>query len=248
MRVRLRGVRVRVRLRRRGAVSGRAALSRQSARLAPFRDRLLRRVAPGLRGAALDACCGHGDVAAELLGRVRGPVIALDRDMAALRDVDARCRRVRGDALALPLQDACVDLAVTQACWLWLGDVSRAARELRRVLADRGALIVLGERDFGGAVEHPPESATAPAWIAALRRAGGDPFVARAIPGALRRAGFARVETEVFGQVASPEETAALREDERELLGADAPDPSPPSDDALVFIPTFGLIAWVNAP
>ena len=154
----------------------------------------------------------------ELLARVRGPVIALDRNRGALRDVDARALRVVADAEALPLPDACVDLVVTQLAWLWLGDPACVAREVRRVLAPGGVLVSVAEPDFDGAIEHPPETALAPTWEAVLRRLGADPRGGRKLPGWLRAAGFSRVESEIRAQLASPDELAALRRDEGEAL------------------------------
>ena len=257
MRLRVRRLRVRLRLRRGRALKPeRALLAAQAARLAPFRERLLRRVHPALRGATLDLGCGAGALTAELATRVRGPVIAVDRDADALRSVPAPAHRVRADAHALTFGDASFDLVVTQAAWLWFGDPAAVAREVRRVLAPGGALVAVGEPDFGGALEHPPETALAPAWISALRRAGADPFVGRKLPGALAAAGFASAEAEIFGRLEPPTGVPALRQAEAALLRGLGLTPGEEravtkalgaaaraGGDALAFVPLLGVVA-----
>lgn len=264
MRVRMCRLRLRVRVRWRRALSeepdGSAdepLLAAQSRRLAPLRERLLRRVSPGLRGATLDLACGFGSLAGELAARVRGPVIAADRHEASLRLCPEPARRVLADASALPFRPASFDLVVTQFAWLWFQEPAAAACEVRRVLAPGGVLVAVGEPDFGGAVEAPEDLALAPTWEAALRRAGADPRIGRALPGHLRRAGFTRVEAEVFASIADPAELAALRRSEAELLRG-----LPLSEDeiarversvsaaacaapeAFAFVPLLGLVAW----
>lgn len=236
-------------------MADRDALARQSARLAPQRERLLRRVLPGSRGATLDLACGFGAASASLAGRVRGPLVAVDRDAAALRCADAGAARVRADAHALPFRDGAFDLVITQCAWMWFAEADAVGREVRRVLAPGGALVAVGEPDFGGAIEHPAALALAPLWERALRRAGADPHAGRKLPGVLRRAGFGRVEAEVFPDVAAPSELARLREDEVALMGAllDAEEQATAEralralgdagDDAMIFVPRVGVIA-----
>ena len=254
----MRRLRVRVRVRRRRTltlISEPELLAEQSRRLAPFRDRLLRRVSPGLRGATLDLACGSGSITSELAGRVGGPVIALDVDGAALRRANGAALRVRGDANALPFRAGAFDLVVTQAAWLWFRDVAAVAGEVLRVLGDGGALVALGEPDFGGAIDHPPEASLAPIWESALRRAGADPRGARRLPGALEHAGFSRVETEIFGALEPSSGVPALREAEaRRLRGLpltqaeeaaidEALEASRHARGALAFVPLLGVLA-----
>jgi demethylmenaquinone methyltransferase/2-methoxy-6-polyprenyl-1,4-benzoquinol methylase len=93
----------------------------------------------------LDACCGTGDLA-----------IACDRAGATVTGVDfseqmlARARRkapeiewVRGDALELPFADASFDGATVGFGVRNVEDLSRALRELRRVLRPGGRVGIL---------------------------------------------------------------------------------------------------------
>lgn len=104
--------------------------------------------APG--GAALDVCCGSGDLAFLLAAAVggRGSVVGLDFAQEMLEDAAARAARsapvfpqdaanvewVQGDALALPFPDASFDCATIGYGLRNVADVPRALRELVRVL------------------------------------------------------------------------------------------------------------------
>ena len=50
------------------------------------------------------------------------------------------------------------------------------------------------EPDYGGLMEYPDEIATRQLWVAALQRAGADPYMGRKLPRLFARAGL-RVET-----------------------------------------------------
>jgi ubiquinone/menaquinone biosynthesis methyltransferase len=123
--------------------------------------------APGC--AALDVCCGSGDLAlalAEAAGP-RGRVEALDFSAAMLADAarrEARARAggaaprlapvawTRGDALALPYADCAFDAATVGYGLRNVADIPRALAELRRVLRPGGRVAVL---DFNNAADNP---------------------------------------------------------------------------------------------
>src|SRR5262249_30789649 len=98
------------------------------------------RVAPGV---ALDAACGTGRHSGYL--RARGHrVIGVDmspgmlaRARARVPDGDFR----RGDLVALPLDDASVDLAVCALALAHCDDLGPPVRELARVLRPAGRLV-----------------------------------------------------------------------------------------------------------
>ena len=125
-------------------------------------------VAPG--DAALDVCCGTGDLAIELLDAVstRGRVVGLDFSQAML---DAAGRKstqvewVRGDALALPFRDGEFAAATIGFGMRNLSDPLRGFAELGRVVRPGGRVVCL-------------ELTPPPAWAAPFARLWTD----RAVP------------------------------------------------------------------
>lgn len=105
--------------------------------------------------AALDLGCGTGDGAAAIKRRwPRAEVVALDLALPMLAEAGRRSgwfrplHRVAGDALALPLAEASVDLVFSNLCLQWVVDLPAALDELRRVLRPGGLLLftVFGPR------------------------------------------------------------------------------------------------------
>jgi SAM-dependent methyltransferase len=167
-------------------------LVQQAEWLAPARGRVLRQVGIARRKRVLDLGAGYGAVTGELVRRAGGPVVALDCAIAALREgmaAYAGALRTGGDARRLPFADAVFDLVFTQLTLLWIGPVTHALDEIQRVLCPGGVLVAL-EPDYGGMIEYPPEIAARDLWLSALKRAGADPLIGRALPGLLAAYGF----------------------------------------------------------
>lgn len=103
---------------------------------------------------ALDVCCGTGDLAFELAGRVgpEGRVIGCDfsermldlaRDKANARGVGAAVRFEWADALALPYDDESFDAVTVGFGVRNLAHLEAGVRELARVLKPGGRLVIL---------------------------------------------------------------------------------------------------------
>jgi SAM-dependent methyltransferase len=165
-------------------------LKQQAQVLAPERSRLLRRAQVGVRKRVLDLGCGAGSVTAELEQRCAGRVVALDRNLELLGLVPGRAARIAADALQLPWPAGSFDLVFCQMLLLWVRDLERLFREVRRILEPGGVFVIAAEPDYGGAIEFPDSAALAPLWVAGLERAGADPRVARRLPALARKAGF----------------------------------------------------------
>jgi SAM-dependent methyltransferase len=160
--------------------------------LAPARGRALRRVGVAHRGRTLDLGAGYGAVTAELTRRVRGPVIALDRSHALLRENDepfVGASRTVGDGRQLPFPRASFNLVLTQCVLMWIPDLAQAVAEIWRILQPGGVLIAL-EPDYGGMIERPETTAVHDVWLTALARDGADPFAGRKLPRLLAEQGF----------------------------------------------------------
>jgi demethylmenaquinone methyltransferase/2-methoxy-6-polyprenyl-1,4-benzoquinol methylase len=125
-------------------------------------------VAPG--DAALDVCCGTGDLAIELLDAVstRGRVVGLDFSEAMLdaaRRKSSQVEWVRGDALALPFPGGEFAAATIGFGMRNLADPLRGFAELARVVRPGGRVVCL-------------ELTDPPAWAAPFARLWTD----RAVP------------------------------------------------------------------
>lgn len=180
-----------------------ALLAHQAEWLAPARARLLRRIHIARRRRVLDLGAGRGAVTAELVRRAEGAVIALDRAVAALGEIQTEgTLLVGGDARRLPFRAAHFDLVFSQLTTLWIDDVAAAVREVWRVLMADGVWIALAP-DYGGMMEHPSEIATRELWIAGLQRAGADPQVGRKFPGLCAEQGF-EVRVDLFDSLRPP--------------------------------------------
>jgi demethylmenaquinone methyltransferase/2-methoxy-6-polyprenyl-1,4-benzoquinol methylase len=93
----------------------------------------------------LDACCGTGDLAIAARGRA-GAVVGLDFSEPMLeraRRKEPAIEWVRGDALALPFDDASFDSATVGFGVRNVEDLDGCLRELRRVLRPGGRLGIL---------------------------------------------------------------------------------------------------------
>jgi malonyl-CoA O-methyltransferase len=94
--------------------------------------------------AVLDLGCGTGRAAATMAGRwPRARVIALDASPSMLREATrsgagSRIEFLRGEAEALPLPNASVDLVFSNLMLPWCEDIDAVFAEVARVLRPRG--------------------------------------------------------------------------------------------------------------
>lgn len=128
-----------------------------------LRDWALSAVAPAPGDLAVDVGCGTGTETrrlAELVGET-GRAVGVE-PQAALRQVAveraasaaSRAEFVDGDALALPFEDASVDVLRCERVWQHLSDPAAAAREVARVLAPGGRAVIV-DTDWGTQIVHP---------------------------------------------------------------------------------------------
>jgi demethylmenaquinone methyltransferase/2-methoxy-6-polyprenyl-1,4-benzoquinol methylase len=118
-----------------------------------WRARAADRAALGPGDSALDVCCGTGDLALELAGRVgpsgsvigcdfSEPMLDLAREKAQERG-QAEVRFEWADALELPYDEGRFDAVTVGFGVRNLADLDRGLREMARVLAPGGRLVIL---------------------------------------------------------------------------------------------------------
>jgi ubiquinone/menaquinone biosynthesis C-methylase UbiE len=189
---------------------------RRAARWVPF---LLPHVLPGMR--LLDCGCGVGSITLDLAEIVApGETVGIDVDAGQLELARAAAaarglRNVRfavGSVYELPFAGASFDVALAHTVLAHLSEPLRALKEMRRILAP-GGIVVVSDEDSSTWVVAPEDSAMfrvmaelEPRIIAAN---GGSPFYSRNLRRLLMDAGFTRTEgyamaADFYG---TPEET-----------------------------------------
>jgi arsenite methyltransferase len=151
--------------------------------------------APGER--ILDVGSGPGFLL-EQLGAAVGPegeVVGVEPSAPMNIAARARCaeipqvRIVEGDALAIPLPDAAVDVAVSTQVYEYVADMPAAMAELRRVVRPGGRVLIL-DTDWDSLVWHVADRERQRRIIAAWDEHLADPHLPATLAGHLRRAGF----------------------------------------------------------
>ena len=156
---------------------------------ATLTSRLARALRVGAGDVVVDVACGPGASAYQLAREIGCAVIGVDLAPPADTD-DPRVRFLRGDAEALPLEDASVDGALCECALCTFPDKPAAAHELARVLRP-GARLALSDLTARPA-EMPESLASLQAWVACV----GDARRLVEIADLLTRAGLEVEHTE----------------------------------------------------
>jgi arsenite methyltransferase len=171
---------------------------------------------PGER--VLDAGCGPGFYAAELLDRVapEGSVVGVDASAPMLALAAKRCEGHdnvsfrEGDVTALPLADADFDRALSVQVLEYVADVPAALGELLRVLRPRGRVLIW-DVDWATVSWHSEDPGRMERFLRAWDEHLSDPSLPRTLAARMREAGFedVRMEGHAFASIDLTEETYA---------------------------------------
>jgi arsenite methyltransferase len=161
------------------------------------RRRTLEALGAGAGERILDVGSGPGFLTAQI-AEIVGPggrVCAVDTAEPMLESGRRRCASLpmvefqRADAKTLPYPDASFDAAVAAQVCLFVPELEAALVELRRVLRPGGRAIVL-DTDWGSTVWNSRDPARMARVMEAWKRRYVNAHIGRALPAALRRAGF----------------------------------------------------------
>lgn len=145
-------------------------------------------VGPG--STVVDVACGPGTSARQLARETGCTVVGVDLAPPAATAEEPRVRFRRGDAEALPLEDASMDGALCECALCTFPDKARAAAELARVLRPGGRLALSDM--VAEPARLPAELAGLAAWVACIADAQPLPVLAER----LEEAGFEIERTE----------------------------------------------------
>ena len=111
----------------------------------------------------LDVACGTGRWLENLVRRGAGSAVGIDLSSEMLRQASHKpalaTRLIEADCLAMPVRSASADFAIASFCLGYVAEVRNFARELARVVRQRGQVVI---SDF-----HP--SAHARGWTRSFR-------------------------------------------------------------------------------
>jgi SAM-dependent methyltransferase len=155
----------------------------------------------------VDVGSGPGFLAVEMAAQVGpdGLVVAVEpseamRALAQTRDLPSGAARIEhraGDATALPLDDATVDVVTATQVYEYVADLPAALAQTRRVLKPGGRIFVL-DTDWDSLVWRSSDPALMRRVLAAWDDHLADPHLPRRLPCLLRDAGFDDPEVRVL--------------------------------------------------
>ncbi|MGI5441341.1 methyltransferase domain-containing protein [Streptomyces shenzhenensis] len=145
---------------------------------------------------ALDVGAGTGSQTRELAAAVGPEGLALGvepnpglRAVAEERSADTRARFTHGDALALPVPDASVDVVWCERVLQHLAEPDRAVAEMARVLRPGGRVALL-DTDWATTVLHPGDPETTWALASGALTGAANPYSGRRLVGQVTAAGL----------------------------------------------------------
>ena len=137
---------------------------------------------------ALEVGCGAGHVMEILAQHFDVAGIDNDPDMVEIcrsKGLDVQL----ADAAELPFEDDSFDIVYCSFFLLWVDEPVKVLEEMARV--SKSWVLCLGEPDYGGRIDHPPElEKLGQLLIDDLQSRGADPFIGRKLRDYFSRAGM----------------------------------------------------------
>jgi SAM-dependent methyltransferase len=166
----------------------------QSEWLAASRHYLYHKIGLARRQSILDLGCGSGVITEEIRGICGRPVLGVDRDpaMAAFAQKAYPGNRFLSvDENGLLAQGFRFDLIVLSFVLMWQAEPLAFLRKLKKLLKERGTLLILAEPDYGGRIDFPDElQFLKDIFIGHILHQKGDPFIGRKLKSLLAETGW----------------------------------------------------------
>jgi SAM-dependent methyltransferase len=162
--------------------------------LAPSRRYLFRKIGLARHERILDFGCGSGVIAEEIRAICGRPVLGVDRDpaMAAFaQEKFPRNRFLVADEKELLRQGQSFDLIVLSFVLLWQAQPLLFLGKIKKLLSEKGTLLILAEPDYGGRIDFPEElHFLNEIFIGHVVSQKGDPYIGRKLKTLLKKSGW----------------------------------------------------------
>ena len=189
-----------------------------------IRNHLYRRCGLLGRKKILEVGCGTGEITIELRERTNGELFSLDikDDMLSiasrnLQKYEDDINWIQGNILQLPFENESFDLIIIGFVLMWLDSALDGIKELVRVLAPEGILLLYGEPDYTAQIIYPPNDELNSLLIKTLKTEGAQADIGRKLKALLVQAGL-KAEIDLLAQLRSDEQLRNEFEAEWELI------------------------------
>jgi SAM-dependent methyltransferase len=162
--------------------------------LAPSRQYLYRKIGLARHERILDFGCGSGVITEEIRGICGRPVLGVDRDpaMAAFAAKEyPQNHFLAADENELLKQGLAFDLIVISFVLMWQAEPLHFLQKIKKLLKEKGILLILAEPDYGGRIDFPDElNFLKEIFSGHISSQKGDPFVGRKLKTLLLESGW----------------------------------------------------------
>jgi SAM-dependent methyltransferase len=166
--------------------------------LAQGRHWLYRKIDLAHHERILDLGCGSGVISEDIRQICGRPVLGVDRDPAMVAFAQKeypRNRFLAADENELLKQGLCFDLIVLSFVLMWQTKPLHFLQKIKKLLSEKGTLLILAEPDYGGRIDFPDElDFLKEIFIGHITSQKGNPFIGRKIKTLLLKSGW---QTEV---------------------------------------------------
>lgn len=160
----------------------------------------------------LEVGCGSGALIEALHRDGYANATGLDLDLQSLVFQTNQSRRLQADAHYIPLSNQAFDLTICHFLLAWVAKPQAVLQEMKRITTKGGWLIALGEADYGGRIDYPPELEKIGVLQAkSLEAQGANPCMGRELRMLFTQSGLGNVQCGIIGaEWIGPEDANAI--------------------------------------